>query len=85
MAVAVGQARPSVAMRAAERLSEHRHDIAAVPATDAAGKERGELRIGEQPPEQAVDGSDQGGAPADRLVQAHRTAVSRRRPLSGGG
>ncbi len=61
-----------VAPGTAQRLTEERGEVPPVPVTDAAGEERGELRVSEQPSAKAVDGSDKSGPPADLLVDADR-------------
>jgi len=55
--VGAGEAGSPVALGTAQRLPQDRDDVPAVPVTDAAGEERAERRVGEQPSEEAVDGS----------------------------
>src|SRR6266851_2537183 len=76
-AVGSGEVGSPVALWPAQCLTEHRDHVLAVDGTDAAWEEPAEFRVGQQPCEQAVDGSGDGGPPADRLVDADR--------LFGGG
>ena len=59
-AVGGSQVRSLVALAAAERLAQDRHHVRPVPGTDPVGEERGEFRVGQQPPVEVVDGRGQG-------------------------
>ena len=61
-----------VALRAAQRLTQDRHDVGSVPGASATGKEGTQHGVGEQPPIEVVHGGGQGGSPTDRLVDADR-------------
>ena len=64
-----------VVLGTTQRLAQDRHKIGPVPGSDAAGEERGERRVGQQPPVESVNGSGNGGPAADRLIKADRLRV----------
>jgi len=76
-AVRPGNVRSPVALGTAQSLSQEGGQVPPVPLSHAAREERAELRIGEHPPVEDVDGSDHGRPPADRLVKADRLSFSR--------
>jgi hypothetical protein len=61
-----------VAAGTAECLTEDRDEVCPVPGTDAIREEPAERGVSEQAPEEALDGSDKSGPPADRLIDADR-------------
>ena len=70
--VGPGEVGSAIALATAQRLAQDRGDITAVREGDAIGEEGPERRVSQQPLEEPVDGSDQGGPAADGLVDADR-------------
>jgi hypothetical protein len=61
-----------VALGTAQRLAQERDHIRPVPDPDATGEERAQHGVGQEPPIEIADGSDNTGSAADRLVDADR-------------
>jgi len=61
-----------VALGTAKRLAQDRDHIRPLPDPDAAREERAQHGVGQQPAIEVVDGSDNSGPAADRLVDADR-------------
>src|SRR5215472_13164725 len=67
-----------VALGAAQRLTEDRDDVRTVLGGDAAGEEPAELRVGEEPAVEALDGGGDRRPAADRVIDVDRRRLGGR-------